>query len=269
MGEKVISRRDFLKAAGAGAVLVGTTMALEACGANKPQGNQNETPKQNSNETEKPLPEQAKIKAFDLFLSAMKPHPGKIDKTNGQISHYFGSGSNLDTWSSEIPNVLSGGESSVVLTGGFTDSVLTGDEQVTGYKMVEQFEINNLRVAVAQDLTPSLSEADKANGIQWKGLVGINYIDRYKGVFYKIGEPLGAKREWAEPFSASEETSLPNFSSWIDGAINLSAQLTNNGWEITAPTAKGNLASPNMADLFETPNCFGDIPGCVENRFAP
>ena len=265
--ERLISRRDVLKAG----ALLGTAFALEACGINKSSpnnpGGTNEASTQNPTESEKPLPNQALERVLDVFLTSMTPQKGAWIE-NGVDAKYFSSTSNVDTWKNENPGVLDNAISQVTLKSSFISADITGETTAQGYKTAEEIELNNLLLTVEKDYERTLTAADKANGIEWKGLIDLTFLKRYRTTYTKIGEGMNSQRQAVEQFVETPEANFPDFSSWLNGMLQFNVSKVNGLWQIDVPTLKGDFQKPNMADLFENTTCQGTVPNCVTINFA-
>lgn len=112
-------------------------------------------------------------------------------------------------------------------------------------KTVGEAEIKNIKLG---SLTVDrLTDADRANGIQWKGAVEIKFIDRYRIVKpyflrkegpYEQFKDSGSESEW-------EKATLPQpthpFTPWEDANFNVLLALVNDQWFFGHP---GQIAYP-------------------------
>jgi len=118
----------------------------------------------------------------------------------------------------------------------YSETQRGGGPRSESRKTLGEAEIKNLKVGLGY--TAPVSDADRANGIQWKGQVVISFINRYRVVLPKLpsGGYYAYDQEWAEvilpqptgPFSPWKDVNIgfPPYSDFISNII-----LRNGQWE--------------------------------------
>lgn len=113
--------------------------------------------------------------------------------------------------------------------GGYTSSWNDQGGTFVGHKVQGKVEFNNISFT-AED--QQLSSADVANGVDYKGTVTINYVERYYNNYYEPSTSIGDEnKENVVNWIHSKENQEDNFSDWNEGTFTLPVVFKNDKWE--------------------------------------
>lgn len=105
------------------------------------------------------------------------------------------------------------------------------NNSVGGFKYTGEAQIDKIKVNASGNIPTS--DADKANGLQWRGRVSITYIIRYHAYYYSH-EGWSVNSVATEKWLHSKETNaFPNLSPWFEESVGASLMLNNGKLEIT------------------------------------
>ena len=133
-----------------------------------------------------------------------------------------------------LNNIASGAtipKDSDLLTASWTYTENAYDNYVR--KTMGEAEIKNFKFTAYGATT--VSDADKANGIQWKGTTSLNYIERYRMRKFNFGDQNSYNDKATESDWAKANLLPPNgsFSEWKDSGMMLNLVLRSGVWEIS------------------------------------
>ncbi len=192
-----------------------------------------ETPKPTSTvEKPKTIEEQAKKASLSYFFRLLDSTQKAADSYNKvELTSSF---SITGKTAAEHQSLLEGKQilqDSDLIETTWVYSVEQGSKKFT--KNFGQAEIKNIKLNTLS--TIPVNDADKANGIQWKGNIQITFIDRYRIVkpwfnwAIAYFSEYGNEEEW-------EKANLPKptipFTQWENGTIQIPILLKNDTWQI-------------------------------------
>ncbi len=113
--------------------------------------------------------------------------------------------------------------------GGEKDGALDGNP--IGQKIQGDLELKDVSLTLGQEF--ALSDADKANGHEWQGIINIKYLERGRNYYFlpngtSVGEDPQKFKEW---FAQKETVDPLTFSDWSEGNLTLSLSLINGNWQ--------------------------------------
>lgn len=138
----------------------------------------------------------------------------------------------------------------VNIVGGWTRPHSMDQRFWIGSKYVAELQINNIKIPNASSVV--LTDADRANGMQWKGSVTISFIRRIRAV--QFGESVGspeAMRRWVAGYETEQ---LPRFTDWESESITLPLHQRGASWE--------HDLKPDLSWLMTIPTSALSTKGC-------